>query len=159
MSTAKDSAAAAGLRGVVAAQSKIGDVDGVNGVLIYQGYDIHDLANNSTFEEVVFLLWNARLPKSAELEELKSKFRENYDLQPEVVAMMKSFPKDSIPMDVSGQRFQRLIFTITTGTDRSRTCAKLCDKTDSSTSNHRCSMGSNSKRQRSFGSGQIAQHR
>jgi citrate synthase len=100
MNTGKDSAAAAGLRGVVAAQSKIGDVDGENGVLIYQGYDIHDLANNSTFEEVVFLLWNARLPKADELAALRSKFQANYDLNSDVIAMMKTFPKDSIPMDV-----------------------------------------------------------
>ena len=65
MSTGTETTAAtAGLRGVVAAQSAIGDVDGENGVLIYQGYNIHDLAEHSNFEEVVFLLWNGRLPKS-----------------------------------------------------------------------------------------------
>ncbi len=101
MSTAKEStAAAAGLRGVVAAQSKIGDVDGENGILIYQGYNIHDLAENSTFEETVFLLWNARLPKSGELEELKSKFQTHYEAPAEVIEMMKHFPKDAVPMDV-----------------------------------------------------------
>ena len=101
MSTAKESsAAAAGLRGVVAAQSKIGDVDGVNGVLIYQGYNIHDLAENSTFEEVVFLLWNARLPKKGELEEFKANFSKNYEVRSEIIEMMKTFPKDANPMDV-----------------------------------------------------------
>ncbi|MCW5959564.1 MAG: citrate synthase [Pyrinomonadaceae bacterium] len=101
MSTTKDSsAAAAGLRGVVAAQSKIGDVDGVNGVLIYQGYNIHDLAENSTFEEVVFLLWNARLPKKAELEDFKANFSKNYEVRSEIIEMMKTFPKDAVPMDV-----------------------------------------------------------
>ncbi|MFX7655985.1 citrate/2-methylcitrate synthase, partial [Acinetobacter baumannii] len=67
MDTAKDtaakSAAPAGLEAVVAAQSSIGDVDGINGILIYQGINIHDLARHSTFEEVVFLLWHGRLPK------------------------------------------------------------------------------------------------
>ncbi|MDQ3130064.1 MAG: citrate synthase, partial [Acidobacteriota bacterium] len=49
MSTATETTAAtAGLRGVVAAQSAIGDVNGEEGILIYQGYDIHDLAENST---------------------------------------------------------------------------------------------------------------
>ncbi len=100
MSTAKESAASAGLRGVVAAQSKIGDVDGVNGVLIYQGYNIHDLAENSTFEEVVFLLWNARLPKKSELEEFKANFAKNYEVRSEIIEMMKTFPKDAVPMDV-----------------------------------------------------------
>jgi citrate synthase len=101
MSTGTEStAAAAGLRGVVAAQSKIGDVDGINGILIYQGYNIHDLAENSTFEEVVFLLWNARLPKKDELEDLKAQFQANYETYPEIIEMMKTFPKDANPMDV-----------------------------------------------------------
>ena len=52
---------------MVAAQSAIGDVNGEQGILIYQGYDIHDLAEHSTFEEVVYLLWHGRLPNAAEL--------------------------------------------------------------------------------------------
>ncbi len=99
MSTA-ESTAAAGLRGVVAAQSAIGDVDGVNGVLIYQGYDIHDLAENSTFEEVIFLLWNGRLPNGDELADLTSQIRANYAAPAEVIELMKQFPKDVDPMDV-----------------------------------------------------------
>lgn len=101
MSTEKESsAAAAGLRGVVAAQSAIGDVNGEQGVLIYQGYDIHELAEHSTFEEVVFLLWNGRLPKSDELSALTAEFRANYAIPAEIISMMKTFPKDANPMDV-----------------------------------------------------------
>lgn len=101
MSTATEStAASAGLRGVVAAQSSIGDVNGEQGILIYQGYDIHDLAEHSTFEEVVFLLWHGRLPKKDELEDLKSQFQANYAIPAEVIELMKSFPKDAEPMDV-----------------------------------------------------------
>jgi len=101
MSTGTESpAAAAGLRGVVAAQSAIGDVNGEQGILIYQGYDIHDLAEHSTFEEVVFLLWNGRLPSKVELEQLSSDIRANYDVPSEVIEMMKAFPKDADPMDV-----------------------------------------------------------
>jgi citrate synthase len=101
MSTATESTAAtAGLRGVVAAQSAIGDVNGEQGVLIYQGYDIHDLAENSTFEEVVFLLWNGRLPNAGELADLKAKFQANYGIPAEVLEMMRTFPKDADPMDV-----------------------------------------------------------
>ncbi len=101
MSTATESTAAtAGLRGVVAAQSKIGDVNGEKGILIYQGYDIHDLAENSTFEEVVYLLWNARLPKADELEKFKKQFQANYEIPSEISEMMKTFPKDANPMDV-----------------------------------------------------------
>ncbi|MFZ1700706.1 MAG: citrate synthase [Pyrinomonadaceae bacterium] len=101
MSTGTETtAAAAGLRGVVAAQSCIGDVDGINGILIYQGYDIHDLAENSTFEEVVFLLWNGRLPKSDELAAFTAQFKANYAAPADVIEMMKTFPKDADPMDV-----------------------------------------------------------
>ena len=101
MSTAPESTAAtAGLRGVVAAQSAIGDVNGEQGILIYQGYDIHDLAENSTFEEVVFLLWNGRLPKSDELADLKAQFQANYEIPAEVLEMMRTFPKDAEPMDI-----------------------------------------------------------
>lgn len=100
MSTATESTATAGLRGVVAAQSSIGDVDGINGILIYQGYDIHDLAEHATFEEVVFLLWNGRLPKTDELQSLTSQFRANYGVPAEVIDLMRSFPKEADPMDV-----------------------------------------------------------
>lgn len=100
MATATESTAAAGLRGVVAAQSAIGDVNGEEGILIYQGYDIHDLAEHSTFEEVVYLLWNGRLPKQDELEALKAEFRANYGVPAAVIDMMKTFPADADPMDV-----------------------------------------------------------
>ncbi len=99
----KDSAtatASAGLRGVVAAQSSIGDVNGEEGKLIYQGYDIHDLAANSTFEEVVFLLWNSRLPNQNELDALNTELRANYSIPVELIEAMKTFPKDADPMDV-----------------------------------------------------------
>jgi citrate synthase len=102
MSNGKESTAVAseGLRGVVAAQSAIGDVNGEQGILIYQGYNIHDLAEHSTFEEVIFLLWNGRLPKADELAELKERLRRNYDVPAEVIEAMKRFPKTADPMDV-----------------------------------------------------------
>ena len=101
MSTATESTAAtAGLRGVVAAQSAIGDVNGEEGKLIYQGYDIHDLAEHSTFEEVIFLLWNGRLPKQDELDEHTARIRRNYEAPKEVIDLMKQYPKESDPMDV-----------------------------------------------------------
>ena len=115
METGKDSTAAtpaanAGLRGVVAASSKIGDVNGEQGILIYQGYDIHDLAANSTFEEVVYLLWNERLPKQDELDALCAEFRANYAIPSEIVEMMKAFPKDAEPMDVLRTAVSALAF-------------------------------------------------
>ena len=102
MSTGTESTAAAaeGLRGVVAAQSAIGDVNGEQGILIYQGYNIHDLAEHATFEEVIFLLWNGRLPKADELAALTTDISANYEAPAEVIAMMKTFPTTADPMDV-----------------------------------------------------------
>ena len=89
----------AGLEGVVAAQSSIGDVDGEQGRLIYQGYDIHDLARHSTFEETIFLLWHGRLPKRNELDELRRQLSANQTLPAEVLDMMRRFPPGAEPMD------------------------------------------------------------
>src|SRR5437868_9027574 len=102
MSTGTDStaAAAAGLRGVVAAQSAIGDVNGEQGILIYQGYNIHDLAEHATFEEIVYLLWHGELPTASQLEGLKSQIRANYEVPSAVIEQMRSFPKEADPMDV-----------------------------------------------------------
>jgi len=101
MSTGTETtAAAAGLRGVVAAQSSIGDVNGEQGILIYQGYDIHDLAEHSTFEEVVYLLWHGKLPTTDELAAHTAELRANYAVPSQVIDLMKQFPKDSDPMDV-----------------------------------------------------------
>ena len=101
MSTGTETTAATeGLRGVVAAQSSIGDVNGIEGKLIYQGYDIHDLAEHSTFEEVVYLLWNGKLPNQTELDELTERLRRNYEVPSQVIDIMKSFPKEADPMDV-----------------------------------------------------------
>lgn len=103
MDKAKESAAAGavstGLRGVIAAASSIGDVNGEKGELIYQGLNIHDLATKSTFEEVVYLLWNGRLPKRAELDQLRKNIAASYDLPEPVVALIKQFPADAEPMD------------------------------------------------------------
>ena len=63
----------AGLEGIIAAESNICYIDGQAGILSYQGYNIHTLAEHANFEEVIFLLWNGRLPKQAELDELKAK--------------------------------------------------------------------------------------
>jgi citrate synthase len=92
-------AAAAGLRGVIAASSSIGDVNGEQGILIYQGYDIHDLAEHSTFEETIYLLWNGRLPKREELDAFKREIGECYEVPKEIIDLIRSFPKDVDPMD------------------------------------------------------------
>jgi citrate synthase len=118
--SATASAATAGLRGVVAASSSIGDVNGEKGELIYQGINIHDLAHNSTFEEVIFLLWNGRLPKRAELDELKRNIAANQELHPEILAMMRQYPKDAEPMDTLRTTISALAFYDKNAKDTSR---------------------------------------
>jgi len=89
-----------GLRGVVIADTRICEVDGANGRLIYRGYLVQDLAENATFEEVSFLLLYEKLPDQDELEEFKRQLAAERYLPPEVIAAMKTRPKDAMPMDV-----------------------------------------------------------
>ncbi len=110
MTTATETTVTAGLRGIAVATSKIGDVNGEKGILIYQGYDIHDLAANSTFEEVIYLLWNERLPTRGELDALNAELRANYAVPPQIIEMMKGFPKDAEPMDVLRTTVSALAF-------------------------------------------------
>ncbi|MEJ7710722.1 MAG: citrate synthase [Pyrinomonadaceae bacterium] len=112
--------APAGLEGVVAATSSIGDVDGINGVLIYQGLDIHDLAKNSTFEEVVFLLWHGRLPKTEELEDLKKSLGAAQEVPAEVIEMMRRFPREADPMAALRTSVSALSFYDKSAADTSR---------------------------------------
>jgi citrate synthase len=89
-----------GLRGVVIGASSVSDVVGDKGELIYQGYNIHDLANHSTFEEVGFLLWNKRLPNQAELAELKRELGASYALPKEIIELLGQIPRTVDPIDV-----------------------------------------------------------
>ncbi len=110
----------AGLRGVAAATSSISDVNGEKGQLIYQGYDIHDLAAHSTFEEVIFLLWNKRLPKREELDELKRALEAAYEIPQEIIDLMKRFPREADPIDVLRTTVSALEFYDPTSRDLSR---------------------------------------
>ena len=89
-----------GLRGLVIADTRICEVDGANGRLIYRGYLVQDLAENATFEEVSFLLLYEHLPDKDELKEFKHQLAAERALPPEVIAAMKTRPKDALPMDV-----------------------------------------------------------
>jgi citrate synthase len=90
---------AEGLEGIVAASSRICFVDGVEGRLLYQGYDIHDLAEHATFEEVCFLLWHGELPTRAQLDGLTYDLAAARALPRPVMAMLQESPKDVLPMD------------------------------------------------------------
>jgi citrate synthase len=92
--------AKAGLEGIVAAQSSISDVNGEEGKLIYAGYDIHDLAQHATFEEVIYLLWALKLPTSSELDQLKSQLNSETRLPAEVIELIRWIPKTANPMEM-----------------------------------------------------------
>ena len=87
-----------GLANTIAAETQMSFIDGGKGVLEYVGYDIDSLARNASFEETVFLLWNLRLPKRAELDALCAEIRAEYDLPEEVWQMIRSTPRTAHPM-------------------------------------------------------------
>lgn len=90
---------ARGLKGVVIDKTESSEVDGELGKLIYRGYDIHDLAEKSTFEEVCYLLWHGKLPTQKELDDLSRSLAENRALPPNVLQII-DLVKASHPMDV-----------------------------------------------------------
>src|SRR5215472_13055772 len=89
-----------GLEGVPAADSSICYIDGDAGVLAYRGIDIHELAEHSTFEETCYLLWFAKLPKRAELDDLKQKLVSERKIDPAIFSAMAQLPKTVTPMEV-----------------------------------------------------------
>ncbi len=89
-----------GLDGIVAFSTTKSFINGQTGELIYSGYHIDTLADNATFEEVCFLLWNDRLPKNSELEELHKKLQSNRELPEPVLNYIKTTDKNAEPMAV-----------------------------------------------------------
>lgn len=98
-SVEKQSNFSPGLEGVDAAKSRLCQIDGHAGKLYYVGYPIEELVQNSTYEEICFLLWYARLPRQDELENLQKLFRENRALPPEVLSFIEIMPHTGLPMD------------------------------------------------------------
>jgi citrate synthase len=82
----------AGLEDIVATTSAICFIDGDRGILSYAGYDIHDLAQHATFEEVCFLLWHRRLPTRAELGDLHSALAASRPLPEPILRLLKQLP-------------------------------------------------------------------
>jgi citrate synthase len=82
----------AGLEGIIAAESSICYIDGQAGVLSYQGFNIHTLAENATFEEVIYLLWNGRLPNRTELDELKASLVKYRAIPAPIIDFLETVP-------------------------------------------------------------------
>ncbi|HYA40735.1 MAG TPA: citrate/2-methylcitrate synthase, partial [Syntrophobacteraceae bacterium] len=87
-----------GLRGITVADTKISFIDGENGILIYRGYRIEELAERSTFMETAFLLLNGYLPMESELERFERQIGQARELPGFVVEALEKFPRDADPM-------------------------------------------------------------
>jgi citrate synthase len=92
--------ASKGLEGIIANTTRLSDVIGDKGQLIYNGYDINDLVGKVDYKEVVFLLWKGHLPNRTELDEFMRKLRAERPLPGGVIDFIKSAPKTANPMDV-----------------------------------------------------------
>jgi citrate synthase len=91
---------AKGLEGIVANSTALSDVRGDEGILIYAGYNIDELAGKVSYEEVVYLLWHGELPNKAQLASLHEELGSQRELPAGVVEFLKGAPKDANPMDV-----------------------------------------------------------
>ena len=89
-----------GLAGIVVSDSSISYVDGSAGILEYRGYDIRLLAEQSSFDEVTFLLWNGRLPAAGELAESRACAAEGREVPSAILASLGGVPKTATPMAV-----------------------------------------------------------
>jgi citrate synthase len=89
---------ARGLEGVVALDSELSFINGAAGELIYRGYDIHDLAENVSFEEVAYLLWKGALPRQEQLDELNSQLQAERELPDGLIELLRGMPRNATPM-------------------------------------------------------------
>ena len=89
---------AKGLEGVVASETELSFIDGERGVLLYRGYDIHDLAENATYPEALYLLWNDELPDRDELNAFERRLAEQRALDGRVLEILARLPEDTPAM-------------------------------------------------------------
>ena len=90
----------AGLEDVVVSTSEICFIDGREGRLLYRGFDVDELVEKSTFEEVIFLLWQGHLPSKKELADHMKALAAGRKIPPKVLAMLRLLPKKTPPMEV-----------------------------------------------------------
>jgi citrate synthase len=89
-----------GLEGIVAAETRLGEVNGAEGILFYCGYDINELAGKISYEECIHLLYYNKLPNRAELEKLTTALRAERELPQGVIDYLTAAPKSARPIDV-----------------------------------------------------------
>ncbi len=89
-----------GLSGVNIDSSQLALIDGLKGELIYRGYDIHELADRASFEEVTYLLWHGELPTSEQLAGFRNALGLNFAVPEQIFEVMRTLPSDTHPMHV-----------------------------------------------------------
>jgi citrate synthase len=89
-----------GLEDIIAGSSSICYIDGENGILAYRGIDIHELADNATFEEVTYLLWHSKLPTRSQLTEFSLQLARERKLDAQIISLLRQAPRHALPMDV-----------------------------------------------------------
>ena len=88
-----------GLEGIVVAQTQLSSVNGTEGILTYRGYNIHDLAENASFEEIMHLLWYGTLPTQSQLDQLNAHLRKHRKLSESVKNTIRALPTTGAPID------------------------------------------------------------
>lgn len=107
-----------GLEGVVAVTSEISSI--IDGVLTYRGYNIDDLADHASFEEILYLLWHGDLPTRTELDQLKEQLSQYAELPEEIITQMKTYPKSANVMAALRTMVSALSLYDDTADDNSR---------------------------------------
>lgn len=91
---------AKGLEGVVASETSLSFIDGQEGVLLYRGYNIHDLADEASYPEALYLLWDGELPDSRELAAFRGRLADQRALDDRALEILRQIPRDASPMSV-----------------------------------------------------------
>jgi citrate synthase len=99
-----------GLEDVIAGTSAITFIDGKKGILAYRGYDIHDIAEVCSFEEITYLLWHGKLPNRKELAEFALQTMRERKLDGQMISYLRQVPKHALPMDVCRTMVSALAF-------------------------------------------------
>ena len=89
-----------GLEGIVVARSELCSIDGQKGILVYRGYDIRDLAEHASYEEVVYLLLRGELPTAAELDSFRTELAEARTVSGEAAQVIDLIAADAAPMEM-----------------------------------------------------------
>lgn len=93
-----DQIMAKGLEGVVVSETELSSIDGERGVLLYRGFNIHDLAEHASYPEALYLLWHGELPPRERLREFRQQLAAERSVDGRLVEILRQMPRDAAPM-------------------------------------------------------------